>query len=831
MAITKKGHIVDCWKYPGIFNIGNNYLFVCKSPGGGTTPQVATIDISNVNSLSFGDVLTRTTGIPEFWAFAPSPNNRLAVVFSSGAQNEISLYDISDPTNIFLTDAKEAYNDFGIPGRYAKGCDWIDNRYIIEGAGFSYANEGRVYIWDAQDPNNINLVHNQGNSAITFCSQASFLVDRTRDIAWYLVFDYNPGGGGNPAYTLLYAYDVTTPTSPSLIAGVTLYSYIPGSTPRKFYCWDLDAANQKLYLSGIDGLHIIDIPDTVNTSNVAAAYAARDTWSDPSNGLEDIRAFRLTENEIIVVETDALGLINNPGPDPNTPMGILRKTDLELTNIIQSSYFGSASGWMAGICVIAVDDAIFTQVANVSFPFEDSYLSAWRWTPTQAIGNPLNALHLHFDEWPFIDSSGQGKLVNNDGVTITASAGVFDGASDLQIGKANILTPNTENWEVDFIIDHSSLTGTQTYYSQYEDTDNRCHLQHINGSGLEFLYKYDGVDLVSLTGSEITDSNEHHIALSKEGDTFKLFLDGILEDTTTYSFGNELIDSDIFIGQDGNSANYLSGAIRNFRISNITRFRNIFSPDTSYGLDTDENTHLLISFVSDSEDSSEAGLSIWNPRQVTRGNVDTGLRVYKFGNQCGYFPGTQDGFTPYSLRIPDNPNWYIGYKEFTLDTWVYPLSHFNYAGLMHQNTRWYWYIDSAGKLNFYIEDGSETFSLQTSGTVPLNEWSHIAVTRSLELTGAGNPGQVWRQYIKGVIQNYHPENFWMPNLTGPMWIGRGTSTSDLYHGYMDELRLLLNKAVWTEDEFWPWDYPYFSEAIVHRYRKMLRRRIHSIQGR
>jgi len=450
----------------------------------------------------------------------------------------------------------------------------------------------------------------------------------------------------------------------------------------------------------------------------------------------------------------------------------------------------------------------------------------------------LDGLLLQFDEWPFTDSSGQNKTITVSGATWADSVsgygkGVFNGSAYLQVAKANTLSPVNPDWEIDFIIKHSSLGGSQTYYGKYDDSNNRCHLQHINGTGIEFLFRFGGVDLVSLTGTEITDTDEHHIALTKEGDTFRLFLDGILEDSDVYEFGNELIDSDIFIGQDGNTANYYSGTMRKFRISTTTRFVNTFSPDFDiYSVyETDANTHLLINFGTDIEDEAQAGLPIWNPVQVTRGGVDTGLRIFRFGTQCGYFPGSQDGFTPYSLQLPDHSNWYINDKDFTLDAWLYPLSHFNYAGLMLQNTRWYWYIDSAGKLNFYIQDGLATFSLQTSGTVPLNEWSHAALTRSLEVTGAGNTGQVWRMYIKGIKQVQTAENFNIPNLTGPMWIGRGTSDTDLYHGYMDELRLLINKAVWTENEFWPYDYPYFSEAIVHRYRRIQRRRIHSIQGR
>ena len=567
----------------------------------------------------------------------------------------------------------------------------------------------------------------------------------------------------------------------------------------------------------------------------------------------------------------------------------------------------------------------------------------------------------------------------------------------LQIDKANVLQPNTENWEVDLIVEHTILAGQQTYYGQYEDANNRCKLEHVEGYGLHFLYRYNGTDLISLSGAagEITDIDEHHVALSKAGNTFRLFLDGVNIAETTYTFsGSELIDSDIFIGQDGNSDNYFNGIMNTFRISNTTRFTQDFIPDMSGTYETDEFTQLLINFSGTSPiDSAEAGLSVWNPGQVIWGNRDVGTRIVRFGDLCGYFSGTQDGFAPYSVQLADHPNWYLADDDFTLEGWVRPLSHFNYAGIIHQNTRYQLYIDSAGKLNWYVEDGGPPLlTMQSSGTVPLDEWSHLALTRSLEPTAAGDkdaeilfisgpcvgaygqakiaqsitptedwivfdievdvvergsathgfariytdtggnadsgtilaespevdvsgaptltrfpipsgvslssgvtywivfygttvgkvnldgiqftrtgssvyaggglqadfssndPGtnwqnnptldvcylklfgltgatiQVWRMYINGVIQAITRESVTMPNLTGPFWVGRGTSTNDLFHGYMQQLRLFIGKAIWTEDEFWPYDYKYQDEP-VGLYVPVYRRRIHSIKGR
>ncbi len=604
------------------------------------------------------------------------------------------------------------------------------------------------------------------------------------------------------------------------------------------------------------------------------------------------------------------------------------------------------------------------------------------------------ALWLQFDEDPFVDSSGQNKEVTNSGVT---SAGVFDGSDTLTIDKANVWNPGGGEFAADLRVAHVNTNGIQTYIGQFEDANNNWCLRHIPNNGVNFFYKRNGQTVMNLSGAsgEITDTNEHHVAVSQADDTYKLFLDGaiVAELPTTLVGGTPLIDSDLYVGSVSGASDWFNGTAANLRMSKGTqRFINQFTPQTSGSYETDSNTHLLITFTTTGgpEDEAEAGLAVWNPEQVIHGNRDVGTRIVRFGDFSGYFPGTQDGFAPYAIQIPDHPNWNIGDDDFTLEARVRPLSHFNWAGIIHQSTRWYWYIDSAGKLNLYIEDGGPpTFSMQSSGTVPLDEWSHIALTRTLGPTGGGNEpldiymhpdgpvsgtfltvggcvgwdcmnngifdgtpndstyvemlsddnirvtfdspafigtstqikvhtrgratgspgsamdvrlysdgvsldgsdnvsyplgsfanrtstfsvaktyaqltnlevrlyggapsfedeiseleveivgptqglpipvgiGQVWRMYINGIIQNTTTENFTIPNLSGPFWVGRGTSPVDLFHGFMDQLRLFLGKAIWTKDRFWPLDYKYLDEPFT-LYVPTYRRRIHSIK--
>ncbi len=618
-------------------------------------------------------------------------------------------------------------------------------------------------------------------------------------------------------------------------------------------------------------------------------------------------------------------------------------------------------------------------------------------------GSGFDGLLLHFNEDPFIDSStNQSKTLSASGV---GGSGYFPGNAWVEIPEANVWQAEGDAFAADMRVSHRTTPiGTEVYASLYEDNDNRWHLRHINdGGGVNFLYRRNGTDVINLSGAggRITDTLEHHVAVTQDNDTYRLYLDGTLIDSD--SFIDEsfyLVDSPLYIGAKDGTTDFFYGDLVNLRMSKGTSrwTQQSFTPMTSGYYETDRFTQLLL-FADPPElvDISDSGLAVWNPGQVVWGNRDVGTRIIRFGDYCGYFPGTQDGVAPYAIQLADNVNWYLKDDDFTLDAWVHPLSHFNYAGIIHQNTRWYWYIDSAGKLNWYIEDaGPPTFSMQSSGTVPIDEWSHIALTRSLELTGAGpdipgfdgfmlpdsdvsgflstfgsgtgrwgrcnsgifggtpddtngmfglegddqrfgftNPsftgtttqikvhirakdfssgptdfnvtlysdgassdgtrnigttgsyvnytetfsivktaaqltnlevnispedgsfdtqfsevevelvgasipssptpgtdslGQVWRMYIKGVIQAQEEENFTIPNLTGPLWIGRGTSTADLFHGYMQELRLLLGKAVWTDNEFWPYDYPYFSEP-VGLYVPTYRRRIHSIKGK
>lgn len=127
----------------------------------------------------------------------------------------------------------------------------------------------------------------------------------------------------------------------------------------------------------------------------------------------------------------------------------------------------------------------------------------------------------------------------------------FDGNSDyLQI-------PDHADWDifgdannktVEAYVKHTDHAGTEDYFAQGENGANVWAFGHIHGTGL-YAKMVGAASVAQFTGSEITDTNWHHIALIKVGSTYGIYLDGVQVAYTSDA------DTDTFTGvlQIGNN--------------------------------------------------------------------------------------------------------------------------------------------------------------------------------------------------------------------------------------------------------------------------------------
>jgi len=139
--------------------------------------------------------------------------------------------------------------------------------------------------------------------------------------------------------------------------------------------------------------------------------------------------------------------------------------------------------------------------------------------------------------------------------------------------EAWIWLPPGESWM------HNGIIGQNT-------NDNvLCNIIEIysspNGS-VRWLIRTDGSGVVDIVSTAISTETWHHVAAVRDGDTFKLFIDGVLAGSETWSGSVDVPDA-MRVGQrDYGTAYYFRGYIDEVRITKgLARWTENFSPPTS----------------------------------------------------------------------------------------------------------------------------------------------------------------------------------------------------------------------------------------------------------
>lgn len=180
-----------------------------------------------------------------------------------------------------------------------------------------------------------------------------------------------------------------------------------------------------------------------------------------------------------------------------------------------------------------------------------------------------------------------GSTTITDSSTYTKSTSSVDGDAQLdtaeqKFGTASLLLDGTgddinyadsADWDfvnstsdtvtISFFVKHASHSGDETYFAQYEGSNDRYQLDHQDGSGIRFVALTGGSTVISVpNGGEITDTNWHHVALIKIDDEYGIYVDGTqvsyLQDTSTDSY------SAAFTIGSNTTGNYLDGHIDDF---------------------------------------------------------------------------------------------------------------------------------------------------------------------------------------------------------------------------------------------------------------------------
>jgi hypothetical protein len=175
-------------------------------------------------------------------------------------------------------------------------------------------------------------------------------------------------------------------------------------------------------------------------------------------------------------------------------------------------------------------------------------------------------------------------------------------------------------------------------------------------------------------------------------------------------------------------------------------------------------------------DSSSNALAI-----TANGNAQISTAQSKFGGASGYFDGSGD-----SLSTSSTSGFAFGSADFTVEFWMYPTSTSSTSFLpgLHFSNDGAWIVYRNGTtIQFYARTSStgawDIANGITIGTVAVNTWYHVAVSRS---------GNTVYTFLDGVAGTTASSSAALATTSSALQIGANAG-GDYYTGYLDELRI------------------------------------------
>ena len=218
----------------------------------------------------------------------------------------------------------------------------------------------------------------------------------------------------------------------------------------------------------------------------------------------------------------------------------------------------------------------------------------------------------------------------------------------------------------------------------------------------------------------------HHIAITRQGTTWKLFVDGQIKAMTSGVTANIIAQGSSMLigaatGNPGGTAPF-NGYISNFRLINgRSLYTYNFTPPLGT-LTAVANTAVLLS-------------------ETTSANVLTDASTNNFTIQANSasasFNGTSANLS--ATYTTTNHDWYTASNYYTLEAWINPTTFTGWAsngqptliGNMDWNTTnnfWSFGINGTGNVAFSYAASSGNNIITSNTTVTANTWNHIAMT-------------------------------------------------------------------------------------------------------
>lgn len=431
-------------------------------------------------------------------------------------------------------------------------------------------------------------------------------------------------------------------------------------------------------------------------------------------------------------------------------------------------------------------------------------------TPLPVIANTVL---LTAQNGAFVDSSAANGVLTSSSVAISGFtpftakyvkntpnySGYFDGNGDYLTVPSNTKFYLSSG---DFTVEawvYKTTTGKQIITSQTQNTGSPYAgwIMYVDASS-KFTFEGTNGSLIASTSTTVPLNTWTHLAAVKSGSNMTLYQNGVSVNT---SASPSITDYSTVLSI-GNYSSYVSGAdwagsISNLRITKgQALYTSTFTPSTSPLTTTSQgatasNVSLLTCQSSTFRDNSTNNLTITvngDARPIpTSPFADPGYSstaITTYGS--AYFDGTGD-----YLSIPSSGAFDFN-GDFTMEAWIYPTAiNTNNVIISRWTTslEFIFKVVTGARLYFAWYIGATGIITATSTTVQLNQWNHVAVTRS---------GSTVRLFVNGVLDATTGTASGAMSSTSAITISSlDTTNTENFTGNISNLRVVKGTALYT----------------------------------
>lgn len=360
----------------------------------------------------------------------------------------------------------------------------------------------------------------------------------------------------------------------------------------------------------------------------------------------------------------------------------------------------------------------------------------------------------------------------------------FDGTDDYTDTTMTAL--GTRDFTLEFWCYTAVTQGYQTLLEYGDHSSNGFLMTYRDGTGM-FVRNTGAVDISNATyaspSKDMPKDKWHHIALTRESNTAKLFINGKYIGNATFS--TNYTATNIRLGHAtysaGGTSEDLNGYIQDVRL---------YDGAVKYtGTTINEQSFIVPSTSPDILPDTPSGVS-------------GSSKLAKVTDGAVHFDGSGD-----KLTVPNSSGDFdFGSGDFTIESYLYMtaqtlgdaiISLYNYGA---NRRAWnYYYNKTTNTFRLFVStNGSgQILRLESSGPVSLNRWTHVAVTKA---------SNVYRMFFDGVqvgTTTVSETIFGTGTTADSVGIGDYAHTdAEPYSGFISNIRILKGTALYTS-EFTP----------------------------